>query len=54
MDIYGHLIHDMHDEAARVMESLVTPIRADQLKKFNKKAHNPLGLHHIAPDAPIH
>jgi integrase len=29
MDIYGHLIHDMQDEAARVMESLVTPIRVD-------------------------
>lgn len=29
MDIYGHLIHDMQDEAARVMESLVTPIRGD-------------------------
>ena len=26
LDIYGHLIHEMQDEAARVMDELVTPI----------------------------
>jgi integrase len=26
MDIYGHLILEMHGEAARIMDDLVTPI----------------------------
>jgi integrase len=29
MDIYGHLIHEMQEEAARVMDELVTPIRLE-------------------------
>jgi integrase len=29
MDIYGHLIHEMQGEAARIMDDLVTPIRVD-------------------------
>lgn len=29
MDIYGHLIHEMQGEAARVMDDLVTPIRVE-------------------------
>lgn len=29
MDIYGHLIHEMQGEAARVMDNLVTPIRVE-------------------------
>ena len=26
LDIYGHLIHELQDEAAKVMDELVTPI----------------------------
>jgi integrase len=29
MDIYGHLIHEMQEEAAQVMDDLVTPIRVE-------------------------
>lgn len=29
MGIYGHLIHEMQEEAARVMDQLVTPIRLE-------------------------
>lgn len=29
MDIYGHLIHEMQGEAARIMDDLVNPIRVD-------------------------
>jgi integrase len=29
MDIYGHLIHEMQGEAAKVMDNLVTPIRVE-------------------------
>lgn len=29
MDIYGHLIHEMQGEAARVMDDVVTPIRVE-------------------------
>jgi len=29
LDIYGHLLTDMLDEAAKLMDELVTPIRMD-------------------------
>ena len=29
LDIYGHLIHEMQGEAARVMDELITPIRVE-------------------------
>jgi hypothetical protein len=32
MDIYGHLIHEMQDEAARLMDELVTPIRMEVMR----------------------
>ncbi len=29
LDIYGHLIHDLREEAARVMDEAITPIPVD-------------------------
>ena len=29
MDIYGHLINEMQEEAARIMDELVTPIQVE-------------------------
>jgi len=29
MDIYGHLIHEMQEEAAKIMDELVTPFRLE-------------------------
>ena len=31
MDIYGHLYHEMQEEAARVMDELVTPIQISRV-----------------------
>jgi integrase len=34
MDIYGHLIHEMQGEAARLMDELVTPIRMEMMRSL--------------------
>jgi len=39
MDIYGHLINEMQEEAARIMDELVTPVRVELLK-FSEKSEN--------------
>jgi hypothetical protein len=33
MDIYGHLINERQEEAARIMDELVTPIKVEIFKK---------------------
>ena len=33
LDIYGHLINEMQDEAARIMDALVSPIQVEMLEK---------------------
>ncbi len=38
LDVYGHLLHEMQDEAARLMDSLVTPqpVDIDSLKSIRR------------------
>ena len=36
MDIYGHLINEMQEEAARIMDNLVTPVQVNLLKYSRK------------------
>ena len=38
MDIYGHLINEMQEEAARIMDDLVTPVQVDLLKYSESQA----------------
>lgn len=43
MDIYAHLYHASLDEAARLMDQLVTPIKVDlNPQKTEQKAANPI------------
>jgi integrase len=35
MDIYGHLIHEMQREAAKVMDDPLTPIRVEISESIN-------------------
>jgi uncharacterized lipoprotein NlpE involved in copper resistance len=43
MDIYAHLYHASLDEAARLMDQLVTPIKVDlNPQKTEQKAEKPL------------
>jgi len=36
LDIYGHLIHEMQAEAARIMDELLTPIRVEMSNSVGK------------------
>jgi integrase len=46
MDIYGHLYNEMQDEAARLMDELVTPI----CTQLHPKKESPLEERAQAPD----
>ena len=55
MDIYGHLIHEMQEEAARIMDELVTPIRleiSEAVENMPPQGRLRIQLHPIAPVAP--
>jgi integrase len=39
LDVYGHLIHEMQDEASEVMDKLVTPIQVALPQKTKQAAH---------------
>jgi integrase len=36
LDVYGHLIHEMQAEAAKVMDELITPIRLEMSESVEK------------------
>lgn len=52
MDIYGHLYMEMQDEAAQIMDDLVTPIRVAFSPKSSEVEHKnlPGRLHTVAHD----
>jgi hypothetical protein len=37
MDIYGHLLNEMQEEAARIMDELVTPIPVNLPERILQK-----------------
>jgi integrase len=39
LDIYGHLYHEMQNEAAKVMDELVTPIKVDLTESNQEIPH---------------
>ena len=49
MDIYGHLYNEMQDEAAQLMDELVTPI----CTQLHPKNESPLAERAQPPDAGV-
>ena len=55
VDIYGHLYNEMQDQAAQIMDDLVTPVPVELKKTQGEELlKNPAGkkLHQITPESP--
>jgi hypothetical protein len=55
VDIYGHLYNEMQDQAAQIMDDLVTPVPIVLTKPQGEEMlKNPAGkkLHQITPESP--
>jgi hypothetical protein len=41
LDVYGHLYHESQNEAARIMDELVTPVRVDLFARSEESLRKP-------------